>query len=212
MTYQHTENFTIYDDSGARGAEVTSDNDLQTTARLRDGDGNPILAATPLPVSTNPRRGKYFSKHLTNGSTFNMAIDGSGTPELFRLTPPSGKIYYAYRIIIAIKDSSINFLKFGGLPMPLTNGIDINVKEHGTISALTEEPIKDNGDFMELAYDSKIDSAAIDILTTRWSFYKAGTIFELKNSTGDYLEFVINDNLEGIDYFDCLVQGYEVDE
>lgn len=161
--------------------------------------------------SENPHPGRLVLAFLENGGSSDMVVDGSSTPVDFIGSPPTGKIWYIKSIHIIIEDSNINFSKFGGIGS-LTNGVDFFVTEDGQ-SERTLASIKRNGQFYSFANDVEIQSAATDILIARINLgVNAGTTLSLTNSNSEQLKATVNDDLTGLDVFNVLMQGFEVDE
>lgn len=163
-------------------------------------------------------KGSFITKHLIlDGSepyTFtkgSMNIDGSSVLKNFYRIPPSNKKWYICGLKIIIEDSSINHTKFGGIS-ELTNGILLKVTENGSERDLYEHSFKKNGSFYHLSTRVDIDSSTTDILSVEFSLLKSGTALCLKNSTSDNIKLVIQDNLTSIDFMECVIFGYEVDE
>lgn len=175
------------------------------------GDGlNNIF--TSIINGNEPYKGKYISEKVKNSGSSDMDVDGSVTPVEFMAGPGTGKKWYIARMILTIEDESINHIKFGGLAIPLTNGVDIKITEDGVERTLAEGLIKTNHEFYQLAYDVTIKSATTDILAMRWTFTKGGTFLRFKNSTSDKFSIIINDDLSALQAFQVIIQGYEVDE
>ena len=161
--------------------------------------------------SENPHPGRLVLVFLENGGSSDMVVDGSSTPVDFIGSPPTGKKWFIKSIHIIIEDSNINFSKFGGVGS-LTNGVDFFVTEDGQ-SERALASIKRNGQFYSFANDVEIQSAATDILIARINLgVNAGTTFSLTNSNAEQLKATVNDDLTGLDVFNILMQGFEVDE
>lgn len=163
------------------------------------------------PVDPQPRHGKYFSKHLINGSDGNMNIDGSVTPVDFTLSPPSGKKYIISLVMLVMEDGLMTYNTFGGITA-LINGVRFRVTESGIQRDLLDYTIKDNFDFYELSASAGMETRNTDVLICSWKFIRAGTVLELKNLTSDNFKVTIQDDLTDISKFVCILQGYEVDE
>jgi hypothetical protein len=170
-----------------------------------------VTAAGEIDTIDVPRPGTSFVKFLENAGSRDLNINGSGTPVTFTVSPPSGKIWYIYTVSLLIEDSSINFSKFGGLAA-LTNGLDLKVKEGGEVERLLEN-FKRNGDFYLFANRIELQSASTDMLQMSFTVREStGTVYQLTNSLSESLKAIVNDNLTGLDRFNILIRGYEVDE
>ena len=142
----------IVDKISQDSAGVTSENRLKVETSIIENQN----------IINNPRPGKGFRLYLLNGSSYNMAVDGSSFPVTFQNAPENGKIWYIYTVSIILEDSSMNFEKFGGISA-LTNGVDWYLKENGGSEELLAN-IKRNGDYYGFARQVILDSASTDIL------------------------------------------------
>lgn len=197
---------TMYDGPHGYNCRIDRDNG----ADLTDYQDN-FQAASNQRIN-DPYNGKFFSHHLKNGAAYAMNVNGSVAPVDFILTPPVNKIYRVYRMILVMQDSAMNHSKFGGIAGGIANGLLLKITEDGVERNLSEHPIKTNNEFHHLAYDVQVHSAVSDILSVRWTFAKAGTILRLKNSKSDQVKATVQDNLTGLDDFEILLQGHEVNE
>lgn len=211
------------DTSQVKGIDVTQNNIDKTDFE----DNYKSTANQPIDMGVNvenditvgslvdePYKGKYFSEKLTYNNSPDMNVDGSGSgnSKEFTAGPPSGKKWYVARMILTMEDENINHTKFGGLALPLDNGIDIKITENGDERTIASGLIKTNHEFYQLCYDVTIKSATTDILAMRWTFTKAGTFLRFKNSLNDNFSITINDDISSINAFQVVLQGYEVDE
>ncbi len=164
----------------------------------------------------NPFPGISFNSFLAidvSGGSTDMNVDGSSTPVTFIAQPPTGKIWYIHTIDVVLEDTAMSFAKFGGIAIPLTNGVDFKVKQNGA-SEITLANIKRNGDFYTFANDAFIESSTTtDILVAHVrTKVNTGTTFKLTDSNSEFFKAVVNDNLTNINKFQVLIRGYEVNE
>ena len=151
----------------------------------------------------------------TNG-TNNMAVDGSVTPQIFRITPKNltdGQEWDITRIIFNITDDTImDTEKFGGIPK-LTNGIVLRVK-NGQIKNIFNA--KKNGSFAErvfdIAYDDKAPAGSFGFRARRTfaGQSKNGVTIRLSATNNDELQIMIFDDLTGLNEFEAVAQGHYV--
>lgn len=194
-------NVVLYDDLGNKVNVILTDGVYRLAVQTSEDSV----------ITTNPFPGISFSSFLTNGGSSDMAVDGSVTPVEFVTQPPTGKRWYVHTLDIIIEDNSMNFSKFGGLPA-LTNGVDFFAKQNGAAEALLGN-IKRNGDFYIFANDAFIESSTTDLLVAHIrTRINTGTTFKLDDSNSEFMKAVVNDDLLGIDVFQVLIRGYEVDE
>lgn len=146
----------------------------------------------------------------TTSSLTNMNVNGSVTPQVFTVTPSTGKKYVITRLVFTIEDSGIKYDRFGGLPT-LTNGVNLLVKEGG-LSERTFGPFQSNQLLYQAGFDVEITSSTVDLLVAKLNLIESATAFELKDSLSEYIKVEINDDLTGLDNFTLSINGYEVDE
>lgn len=159
----------------------------------------------------NPFPGSSFSSYLLNGSSHEMAVDGSVTPVELIASPPSGKIWYIHSVTIVIEDGAMNFNKYGGLSA-LTNGVDFLLKSNG-IAERNIANVARNGDYYQFVDQLIFDSSTTDILVGKILLpLNYGTTHKLTYSNTEYIKTVVNDNLTGLSTHYVVIRGYEVDE
>lgn len=203
---------------------VDSDGDANVKSKIWDGtdevdiidDSGTKRFAVDAKISSNnisDKKGKFILCHLRKSGSPDLNIDGSTTSVEFTNGPGTGKRWFISRMIMTIEDVGMNWQKFGGLPMALTNGLEIEYTDGGTTTDLLDsDKIKSNRDFIEFCYDGRIEAASTDIFKLRWAFSKAGTFLQMNNADSDVFTVRVNDNLVGLNYFHVTIQGYEVDE
>lgn len=105
--------------------------------------------------------------------------------------------------------SSGDMGKFGGISK-LTYGLQGRVLSSGAYISYTNW--KSNGDMARDMYDVVFDARSGgggDFGTTaRFTFQNLGTALELNGDNGDELQFLIQDDLTGLDTFELGVQGH----
>lgn len=178
---------------------------------LAVGGANPYVLTLDRPLD--------FTFSTSDGCSLNtvdMNIDGSVTPQIFKISPgglASSVRWDINRIIFRILDDlSMDDGKFGGIPK-LTNGIVLR-KVDGTWKNIFN--VKSNGEFAERAYDTfYADRAPAGQygFRCRRTFNgqdKNGVTIRLQSDDSDELQIIIQDNLTGLSAFRCVVQGHVV--
>ncbi|MCK5614307.1 hypothetical protein KAR91_71235 [Candidatus Pacearchaeota archaeon] len=143
-----------------------------------------------------------------------MTVDGSVTPQIYRMQPPPGVIWHIVRILFHLEDSTpMDDGTFGGAPA-LTNGLVLRVK-NGIFKNIFN--VKTNGDFAERAYDREYVAKppagtghAMNVRRTFGGQDKNGVVIKLDGDNGDELQVIIQDDLTGLSRFHCVVQGHGV--
>ena len=145
----------------------------------------------------------HLCAELTNSGSNSMAVNGAVTPVNFEWTPPSGETWYLAAINMLLWDNGTSApTAFGAIAGGLTNGVQVHINSNGTVYTYTN--LQNN---MGIA------------LCFRDNYYVPGTsgLFEtsdlvtcqvkfpvpirLTQSTADYIQFTIRDNLSGVDAF-----------
>jgi hypothetical protein len=154
----------------------------------------------------------------TNGDgtgTISQNVDGSITPVLFYIQPPSNEKYRLRRMNVhAIDANWNNALQYGALGAALANGIKIYVRDDsGIIKDYTRDmTIKRTHDWALLAgVDSvNIGAATADPLLVRWTFARGASDIIIDGSNNERLIVEIPDDLTGLDEQLCEVQGFRI--
>ena len=165
-----------------------------------------------------PSQNSVYQIMSTNGDgtgTLSQNVDGSITPVLFYIQPPSGEKYTLRRMNVhAIDGNWNNALQYGALGGALTVGIKIYTEVNGgaLIKDYTNDiTIKRTHDWALLAgVDSiNIGGAVADPLIVRWTFARGACDIVLDGSKNERLVIEIGDDLEGLDDQLAMVQGFK---
>ena len=144
-----------------------------------------------------------------------MLVDGSSTPVGFRYTVPENKIGIISRVMTHIVDAGMTWTEFAGITA-LINGLAVkafDVDDSLLIDFLDGRTIQDNTDWVHLAGLDGIlrTSVGPDLFAVRWTLAKTGYAPYLLE--GQYFEVLVQDDLStGIDRFEMIIQGREVQE
>lgn len=143
----------------------------------------------------------------------NMAVDGSVTPQEFRITSEQSlAMTHITRIIFEMTHGTAGDLgKFGNLPA-LTNGVVVRAFK-GQFNAWKTITIwKTNADIKRDMYDVQFDNRSGgggDFGTTgRATFTEFGMVGEYDPAYNDFLEILIQDDLTGLESFKMNAQGH----
>jgi hypothetical protein len=168
-----------------------------------------------------------FNGFLTDDGTQtgsnDMRVNGSVTPQSFFITPPDiEKDLYISSIFFTIADAGATLSKFGNLTA-LTNGCSLqyNNKE-GNI--LIRDGLTRNFEFGRMcgfnpSFGSGNDAFRANNVIGSSEAYLFKYDFKIMNGfdyglrleggTTQSLSLTINDNITGLDLFDCYVSGFE---
>ncbi len=138
-----------------------------------------------------------------------MNVVGSlAAPISFKVQPPSNERWQITRMMTTmLDDSAMDDGKFGGLNA-LANGVAIRVINDGATRTLTHW--KSNADLKDDMYDVTYSSkapAGQHGLSSRWTFTKGEFVVDLDGATGDYMEVLVQDALNGLVDFEVKAQG-----
>lgn len=166
---------------------------------------------TPIPPTDLLFKG--FTVDGAPGGSVDMNVNGSVTPVSFRYTVPAGKIALPFRVVFALADVNIEYLKFAGLGLVLTNGIHVHILDTDDSVLLdftNGTPIKSTHEFTVLAGgDVNILQTGLgqdpDFVAVRWTLGNTGYVPYLK--AGQSFEILINDDLLLVDHLHAFVQG-----
>lgn len=168
--------------------------------------GNVITIDTPLPNDV-------LAGTTIRSSIINMAVNGSVTPQSFKIGPVGPTSVDITRILGYIQSSeSMTDDTFGGLAA-LTNGVVFRIYDSSTGKFNNKWNVKYNGEIGLLCFDATLVSSSLPVGTFGFRFRntyagqdKHGVTLRLEQ--GDYLEILIQDNLTGLDIFNIVAQGH----
>lgn len=154
---------------------------------------------------------------LVQGSSNNLLVDGSVTPQVFSVLPLPDQSGDMVRIILELRSSnSMDFTTFGGAS-ELINGCVLRIKnQDGTFINLFN--FKSNSDFFEQGFDHEFllpkGGNVINGFVARVTWggqSKHGVVIRLDGSLGEELQIVIQDDLtSGNTRFHLTAQGHEI--
>jgi hypothetical protein len=187
-------------------------------------EGDKFMQAEALNVAVNtitidtPFDYPYTIAGGCSYGTNNMAVNGSVTPQIFKISPGnlrSGVAWDITRMLFTIQDdNAMDSTKFGGIAA-LTNGITLR---HMNSHYKNIFNAKTNGDFALHAYDIDYDDRASPLTDYYFrcrrsfnGFDKNGVVIRLHAETNDTLEIVIRDDLTGLIDFRAIAQGHVVE-
>ena len=176
------------------------------------GNVGPRLMVDALAPNVPSTKVVYESVHVENGGSRSMTVDGSVTPVEFMIGPPAGEIWYIFELGVEISDQGNNTItSFGAINAGLTNGLDI--EQHVDSVDYLFVNLKTNLDIVSVFSDHSFRGQANSFLNST-NFY-AGKV-ELRQAVtlvgddGDEIRFIVNDDLEGLDTLEGIVEYYRV--
>lgn len=129
-------------------------------------------------------------------------------PISYKLEPQATERWQLTRMMITMLDgSAMDDGKFGGLD-ELANGVVVRQSTDGVIRTLSywqsNSDMKD--DMFDVTYSDKAPAGEFG-LSARWTFTRAEFVVDLDGAAGDFLEVLIQDDLQGLIDFRIKVQG-----
>lgn len=139
--------------------------------------------------------------------------NGSVTPVIFEMRPPSGAAYDIYRLSISMEDNAVMYEStFGGITQ-LANGLVGRVKD-GYYKNLFV--VVNNGGFREYGflteYPSKVPSGSYAFWGDKGYSDGNGVALRLDGSEGDSIQIIVQDNLTDITNIAVTAHGHVVED
>jgi hypothetical protein len=162
---------------------------------------------TPLDFAYTTAAGIHSAEH-------DLSVNGSGNPQIYHITPPSGTQWDVTRMLFHIEGTAaMDTSKFGDISA-LTNGLVVRATDGQTQNIFN---VKTNGEFAERAYDITYDSkapAGSTAFRCRRSFGgqdKNGVVVRLTGATSDQLQVIVQDNCSSLEHMHVIAQGHVVE-
>lgn len=172
-----------------------------------------VIAAAGTPYDSSGEVPTYISQFARNNSDYDMIVNCSGTPCIFKIQPNVTEVYRIARVIIHIEGSNNpDGDSYGPINGGLTNGVVLRVMrgDNLLLNLTPDEPIKNNADFSHYAYDvvTSTFDVGTNFIVVRWTFAKGGTYIRLNGSKNDSIQVVLRDDHSSIGEQHWLFQGY----
>jgi hypothetical protein len=149
----------------------------------------------------------YFSSYLLDGATADMAVDGSGTPVIYRYTVPSDTKIALTRCLLSIEHGAAAFVASNfGARAALANGLEISVTPLGGAKIILEN-WKTNRQVRDTMFDFDQTFRTDGVYTGRWTFSKDLNEEGMLVVPGDVVEIKVQDNLSTLDYLSLRIKG-----
>jgi hypothetical protein len=169
--------------------------------------GTTITLASPLDYTFTSGADIYTGN-------WNLNLNGSSTPRIFKVQPPPKAKFHISAISITMTDDAqMDDAKFGGITA-LTNGI---IARRVDGSSFNYFLVTNNRGFYQAGYDKTYNDRAGGTGVYGVEFRKKllevnGNIISLDGATSDQLQFIVRDNLTALTEFAVQVHGHIVED
>jgi len=159
-------------------------------------------------ISSKGSQKQLFFKRLLDGTNDNMAVDGSATEVVFKLSPPTGEVWRISDWSIYVEDSGTFDAQKWGNGIVLTNGIMPKLSINGTVSDMLGFAIKTSGDLSSICdgLNHHTFGSGNEILTAEWRLINNGQYIRLTED--DEIQLVIRDDLTDLVNQYATIKGY----
>lgn len=188
----------------------------KNTSLARD-PANPTLGVLGISGSVTAGEGDVTGRiieYALNGASNSLRVDGSVTPQNFRIEASPDKERFMTSLRFEALGSGIQFTNFLSKNGPLTNGVTLTIRSND--SEITFPAFKTTEDFASLFSRGPSDFDVFDVAGTDYfratltfsapfQLYKQGTF-----GTDDFIQVTINDDLtSGLTRFRFIAFGFE---
>lgn len=149
----------------------------------------------------------YMSEFLLDGSTVNMAVNGT-TPVEYSYTVPADTKVKLTRGLLVIEDGSTEFVagNFGQISGALGNGVEVSITPSGG-SKVVLENWTTNREIRGTMFDFDNQFKTAGQYVGRWTFAKDFADGGFTLTAGDKFSIIIQDNLSTLDYLSFRLKG-----
>lgn len=217
LKYNAVTDDTILYVNDTSGASVGIAINIYSECRLYQGVINAVPNDSTVIVSAPLDMDLDTSTAVIVYANWDMAVNGSTTPQVFEICPPCSVQWDITRIIFNLVDTgTFTALTYGAMADGLDKGIVFRVSDGSQKNLFT---IYNNSGFYERAYDVDINTSGffgtgVNGLTCRRTFggqNKNGVVIRLDGATNDCIQLIIQDDLTDLDKQACVGQGHVVE-
>jgi hypothetical protein len=205
---------------------------MPITVKVKGNDGTimDVNGERQIPVVVHPHppkgevdTGTPFVAYFTDsGGSSDMAVNGSSTNVAYCIRAEETRDVYIKTLSIIIADASQTLQEFGNTNAALTNGVLFRWSTSDKGTAVINDSLKTNFDFVRLAGGTPAPGnnyLVTNAIPTNIEAYipviDLESIFglpygiRLRRGTKDKLEFVVRDDCSAVDQFDILGYGFK---
>ena len=142
---------------------------------------------------------QFLDRVGNGGNDINMNVDGSVTPQVFKLLCPTNFTIQLTSISVFIQDASKFKTDTYGKLATLTNGIKLEyLRGTAIIDATSQLPIRSSSDWLAYAFNSAVTDfgGGQEILALEYNLEYHGR--SIKMSPGDEFRAIVRDDLTGL--------------
>lgn len=173
-----------------------------------------VISSTATTVTVSTPSDRIFTAAGTaiHSGSWNAAVDGSGTPQVFSIHPPPGADFDIYTITIsALSETEMDATTFLGIADGITNGTLLRVVD-GDIKNLGL--FVNNLGFEEFGYSlyfPPVNKKSEYGMIARKNMSEVnGVSIRLEGATEDSIELTIRDDLDSESLFAVIMKGHVV--
>ena len=157
---------------------------------------------------------RHLDTEGTGTGSHDANVDGSITPQTFRISPPSSGFFAISQLVCFIEDAG-NFttLRYGALP-ELTTGLTIGFFDTDTGALVTDytaaHKIKTNADWAMFAWETALNTwgGGDSHFVARWNITHTGTRIILPQGGDVSFGVRVSDDLTGLTAHEFIVEGH----
>lgn len=159
-----------------------------------------------------PLENDYSSAAIVEITDINLGVNGSVTPVVFSITPPSNQVWHLHTFIFHIEDGPEPGIElFGGISA-LSKGVVVRCEL--STGNLNHVIVRTNGDMKEYFGGTNVEFVQKvgggDYATNAlWDFRaKTHAIVRLDGAQGDTFKAIVQDDLSALTFFEFIAQGH----
>jgi hypothetical protein len=191
-------------------ANVTPQNALLVSVLPQSSKGIP-----PNDLSNLRQLREYL---VDSGGSNDQRVDGSTTPVEFTVSAAASITKWVTGIKIVVESTQLDlvsneFRRYGsaGGATGLTNGIEIEAVQSGTVTSITAEPVRNMGRYLNWAENNYINLVGVgpggaDYVNWEFTFTQPIVLTE---GSSDKVVFRVNDDLTSLTTHFTIARGYQ---
>ena len=134
-------------------------------------------------------------------------------PISYRMGPPAGEIWHIMRILVsATFGTAADDNRLGNIAGGVINGLVLRKNLSTGLETLTnwKKNADMKRDMYDLTYTDRAGGTSVYGMNSRWTFKAVDYVPELIGDNGDFMEFLVQDDITALDTFEVHAQGHKV--